>query len=58
MWALTLHYCLHKLHKLPHEIIHLPAEEQAFLMVSIAEKLKSDKKEIDKQRRNSKKRRR
>lgn len=39
-----LYYCLHKFHKLPHEILALPQAERAFIYAAIELKVKQDKK--------------
>lgn len=38
-----MYYCLHKLHKLPHEILCLPDEELAFIFAAVSIKMKRDK---------------
>ncbi|CAH1202982.1 hypothetical protein PAECIP111891_02187 [Paenibacillus allorhizoplanae] len=34
--AVLLHYALHRLRKLPHEILELPLSERAFIYASIS----------------------
>ena len=46
-----LHYALHKLHKLPHEILNLPHREKMYVYGSIIVKAEDDKKEQDRVRR-------
>jgi len=48
--ALLFHFCLQKLHKLPHEILGLPLEEQAFLCASVAAEVERRKEEARKMR--------
>ncbi|MFR5459338.1 MAG: hypothetical protein ACLTII_00860 [Megamonas funiformis] len=43
-----MYYCLHKLHKLPSEILSLSEEEQAFIFAAIAIKMKRDKEAANK----------
>lgn len=56
--ALVYHYCLHKLHKLPHEIFDLPPWEQAIVLGSIGAKIEEDKERDRKIRQETQKRRR
>ena len=55
------HYCLHKLHKLPHEIFDLPKSELAVVLASIDIKIKKDiaeRKEIERKSKSRASRRR
>lgn len=52
MYANIAYYCLHKLHKLPHEIFNLDENEQAFIFAAISIKAKADKEAADKAKQN------
>jgi len=41
------YYCLHKLHRWPHEFLDLSEEERAYVVASIEIKMKNDKKNCD-----------
>lgn len=47
------HYCLHKLHKWPHEFLQLPRTERAFVIGSIEVKLEDDQKARKEAQRNA-----
>lgn len=40
-----MHYCIHRLKKLPSEIMALPTREKAFLYASIDEEVRKQKRE-------------
>lgn len=48
MEANIAYYCLHKLHKWPHEFLTLDRYEKAVVMAAVDLKLKHDKKEAQK----------
>ncbi|WP_394523014.1 hypothetical protein [Lacrimispora sp. JR3] len=48
MEANIAYYCLHKLHKWPHEFLSLDRYERAFVMAAVQLKLENDKKEAAK----------
>ncbi|MDR1773046.1 MAG: hypothetical protein LBS02_20800 [Hungatella sp.] len=48
MEANIAYYCLHKLHKWPHEFLSLDRYERAFIMAAVQLKLENDKKEAQK----------
>lgn len=48
MEANIAYYCLHKLHKWPHEFLNLDRYERAFVMAAVQLKLENDKKEAQK----------
>lgn len=48
MEANIAYYCLHKLHKWPHEFLELDIQERAYVVASIEKKIESDKKEAKK----------
>ncbi|WP_200801319.1 hypothetical protein [Clostridium sp. Marseille-P2415] len=48
MEANIAYYCLHKLHKWPHEFLSLDRYERAFVMAAVQLKLENDKKEAQK----------
>lgn len=54
MEANVAYYCLHKLHKWPHEFLELSRYEKAFVIAAVEMKLEHDKKEA---RRNKPKKR-
>ena len=45
------YYCLHKLHKWPHEFLELSKYERAFVVAAVEMKLENDKKEAQKAKR-------
>ncbi len=45
MEANIAYYCLHKLHKWPHEFLELSRYEKAFIIAAVKIKLENDKKE-------------
>ena len=45
MEANVAYYCLHKLHKWPHEFLGLDIQEQAYVIAAVQKKLEKDKKE-------------
>ncbi|MGO4498807.1 hypothetical protein AB4114_23270 [Paenibacillus sp. 2RAB27] len=44
--ANLLHFALHRLKKLPHEILERPASERAYIFASIALVVKKEAKEV------------
>lgn len=44
MEANIAYYCLHKLHKWPHEYLELDVQEQAYVVAAVELKLDADKK--------------
>lgn len=48
MEANVAYYCLHKIHKWPHEFLSLDRYERAFVIAAVQLKLEHDKKEVDK----------
>nr|DAQ78121.1 MAG TPA: hypothetical protein [Caudoviricetes sp.] len=48
MEANIAYYCLHKLHRWPHEFLELSRYEKAFVIASVEKKLEHDKKEAQK----------
>ena len=44
MEANVAYYCLHKLHKWPHEYLDLDIDEQAYVIAAVNIKLEKDKK--------------
>jgi hypothetical protein len=46
--ANVAYYCLHKIHKWPHEFLSLDRYERAFVIAAVQLKLEHDKKEADK----------
>ncbi|WP_166428724.1 hypothetical protein [Lacrimispora algidixylanolytica] len=48
MEANIAYYCLHKIHKWPHEFLSLDRYERAFVIAAVQLKLEHDKKEADK----------
>lgn len=48
MEANIAYYCLHKLHKWPHEFMDLDRYEKAVVIASVEKKLEYDKKEAQK----------
>ncbi|MCD7908581.1 MAG: hypothetical protein LUH04_13045 [Clostridium sp.] len=45
MEANVAYYCLHKLHRWPHEFLDLDRYEKAFVIAAVELKLEQDKKE-------------
>lgn len=45
MEANIAYYCLHKLHKWPHEFLELPRREQIFVITAVRMKVEKDQKE-------------
>lgn len=56
--ALVYHYCLHKLHVLPHVFNSLPEWERAFICASISEEIRRKKEAAEEMKRKSRIRRR
>lgn len=50
MEANIAYYCLHKLHKWPHEFLNLDRYERAFIMAAVQIKLEHDKKQAQKEK--------
>ena len=48
MEANVAYYCLHKIHKWPHEFLSLDRYERAFVIAAVQLKLEHEKKEADK----------
>lgn len=48
MEANIAYYCLHKLHKWPHEYLELDRYEKAFVIAAVEVKLEHEKKEAQK----------
>ena len=48
MEANIAYYCLHKLHKWPHEFLALSRYEKAYVLAAVEIKLDNDKKEAQK----------
>ena len=46
--ANVVYYCLHKLHKWPHEFLSLPRREQAYVIAAVEMKIEQDKQEAAK----------
>ena len=44
MEANIAYYCLHKLHRWPHEFLDLSEEERAYVVAAVETKMKNDKK--------------
>ncbi|PKB53649.1 hypothetical protein CRH03_24940 [Clostridium sp. HMb25] len=51
------YYCLHKLHKWPHEFLELDVQEQAYVIAAVELKLENDKKAAKEAKRKSKRKR-
>lgn len=51
MEANIAYYCLHKLHKWPHEYLSLDVQEQAYVVAAVEMKLKKERKEAKKAKR-------
>lgn len=45
MEANIAYYCLHKLHKWPHEYLSLGIQEQAYVVAAVEMKIEKEKKE-------------
>lgn len=56
MEANIAYYCLHKLHKWPHEFLELDVQEQAYVIAAIETKIKADKKMAKDSQKKAKKR--
>ncbi len=54
MEANIAYYCLHRLHKWPHEFLALDRRERAAVIAAVEMKLESDKKEEQKVRKRRK----
>nr|DAJ03037.1 MAG TPA: hypothetical protein [Caudoviricetes sp.] len=48
MEANIAYYCLHKLHRWPHEFLNLERRERAFIIAAVQLKLENDKREAAK----------
>ena len=48
MEANVAYYCLHKLHKWPHEFLELSRYEKAYVLAAVKIKLENDRKEARK----------
>ncbi len=48
------YYCLHKLHKWPHEYLDLDIDEQAYVIAAVNIKLEKDKKEAQRLKKGKK----
>lgn len=48
MEANIAYYCLHKLHRWPHEFLGLDIQEQAYVIAAVEMKLEKDKSETKK----------
>ena len=48
MEANIAYYCLHKLHRWPHEFLELDIQEQAYVIAAVEMKLEKDKSETKK----------
>lgn len=55
MEANIAYYCLHKLHKWPHEFLELDIQERAYVVAAVEMKLEKDRKEAKWLRRSKKK---
>ena len=58
MEANIAYYCLHKLHKRPHEYLELDEMEQAYVAAAVEIKIKNDKEAEKKSKQKSKGKRR
>lgn len=56
MEANIAYYCLHKLHRWPHEFLDLDKKEKAFVIAAVHMKLEHDKKAAQKARASGRKR--
>lgn len=54
MEANVAYYCLHKLHKWPHEYLDLDIDEQAYVIAAVNIKLEKDKKEAQRLKKGKK----
>lgn len=45
------YYCLHKLHRWPHEFLSLDRYEKAFVIAAVLMKQENDRKEMERSRR-------
>lgn len=54
MEANVAYYCLHKLHKWPHEFLELSRYEKAVVIAAVEMKLEKDKKEAQKLKKGKK----
>lgn len=54
MEANVAYYCLHKLHKWPHEFLGLSRYEKAVVIAAVEMKLEKDKKEAQKLKKGKK----
>jgi hypothetical protein len=52
--ANVAYYCLHKLHKWPHEYLDLDIDEQAYVIAAVNIKLEKDKKEAQRLKKGKK----
>jgi len=50
MEANVAYYCLHKLHKWPHEFLDLEVQERAYVVAAVEMKLEKDRNEMNKVR--------
>lgn len=48
MEANIAYYCLHKLHRWPHEFLGLDVQEQAFVVAAVGMKLEGERKDAKK----------
>ena len=55
MEANIAYYCLHKLHKWPHDFLELDIQERAYVVAAVEMKLEKDRKEAKWLRRSKKK---
>ena len=55
MEANIAYYCLHKLHKWPHEFLELSRYEKAYVLAAVKLKIENEKKEAKKVQRQKKK---
>ena len=54
MEANIAYYCLHKLHKWPHELLDLEIQERAYVVAAVQMKLEKDKREAQKMKKGKK----
>ena len=54
MEANIAYYCLHKLHKWPHEFLELSRYERVFVIAAVKMKIEKDKKEAQKMKKRRK----
>lgn len=57
MEANIAYYCLHKLHKWPHEFLELDVQEQAYVVAAVQMKIEKDKGAEKKAKQKGRKRR-